>query len=140
MKKYLIRIGLVALLLCSVFLGSALQLVKTHQDVAGRPQDEQLVRQYDNWVLQVAEEPDWAPVPSLSSSSSSSRIASSRPVRLLPTYGGKPHSHFGRWAKNQSSNFLNCFLQQPYMRLYRLYTAVASPRRYYVIALRRLLC
>ena len=139
-KKYLIRIGLVALLLCSVIFGSALQRAKTHQDAAACQQGEQLVSQYDDWGLQVAEEPDCTTAPSLRSSPSSARIASSRPVRLLPTFGGKPNSHSGRGAKNQSSNFLNCFLQQPCMRLYWLYTAVASPRRYYVIALRRLLC
>ncbi|MCR4810204.1 MAG: hypothetical protein K5896_10155 [Prevotella sp.] len=140
MKKYLIRLGLFALLLSGFLYGAAQQIFNAQKIVVCCLQDEQQVKTCDGRIRLIAEEPDSAPVSTLRSSPSSPRVASTRPARLLPTYGGKPNSHSGRWAKEQSSNYLNCFVLQPCMRLYRLYTVVASPRRYYVIALRRLLC
>jgi len=139
-KKYLIRLGFVALLLCGILLGFAVQITKAQGGTVGCQQDEQQVKPCDGRIHLMAEEPDDAPVSTLRSSSSSHRVASSRPVRLLPTYGGKPNSHSGRWAKNQSFNFQKIFVLQPCTVRYRLCMAVASPRRYYVIALRRLLC
>lgn len=130
------RVFFVALLLCGFFLDSA---VEVQGAVTGRQQDEQQVKQHDSWIHHVAEEPETAPVSALRPSPSH-RVASSRSVRLLPTHGGKPSQHTGRWTKGQLSHLLNSFLQLPCIAYHRLCMAVASPRRYYVIALRRLLC
>ena len=81
-----------------------------------------------------------APVSALRPSSPSHRVASHRSVRLLPTHGGKPSKHFGRWAKDQSSHLPKCFVQLSCIGHHQVCMAVSSPRGYYVIALRRLLC
>ena len=67
------------------------------------------------------------------------RVGGSRPLRLIPTHGGKPGRTIGRWAADDSFHLSHirtllrangCGLQ----------VRAASPRYYYVIALRRLLC
>ena len=72
--------------------------------------------------------------------SSSHRVCSSRPVRLLPTYGGKSGSYTSPWAKSKSLNLSK--YASPLLSRHCTYfrAGVASPRRYYVITLRRLLC
>ncbi len=137
MKNYLLRIGLVATLLCGVLLGSA---VKAQGAVASSQQDKQQIKQHDGWIHQVAEEPETAPVPALRPSTPSHRVASHRSVRLLPTHGGNPSQHSGRWAKGQLSYQPKFSLQLPCISRPSLCTPAASPRHYYVIALRRLLC
>ncbi len=145
MKRYLIRLSLVAALLCGSLLGFT---VKAQGAVTSRQQDAQQIKQDNRWIHHVAEEPERAPF-SLLRPTSSHRVTSirehrssarslSRPVRLLPTHGGKPGQ--GRWANGQSSYHPKFSLQLPCISLQRLYTPAASPRRYYVIALRRLLC
>lgn len=97
------------------------------------------VEQCDGWLRHIAKERQSLPLEALRSSSSSSRVASSRPARLSPTHGGKPTSHSGRWSRNESSNptlyslLLPCRNNTPGM-------AALSPRLRYVIALRHLLC
>ena len=136
MKRYLIRLSLVAALLCGFLLGSS---VKAQGAVAVRQQDEQQVKQNDGWIRHVAEESETVPL-SLLRPTTSHRVASSRSVRLLPTHGGKPSQHSGRWVKGQSSYLPKFSLQLPCAFSHRLCTPAASPRRYYVIALRRFLC
>ena len=136
MKRYLIRLSLVAALLCGSVLGFT---AKAQGAVAGRQQDEQQCQQDDGWIRHVAEEPETMPV-SLLRPTTPHRVASSRSVRLLPTHGGKPSQHSGRWANGQSSYHPKYSLQLPCIIRPRLCMLAASPRRYYVIALRRLLC
>ena len=83
-----------------------------------------------------AEEPQ---MPSLFSSSSSPRILSSRPARLLPSHGGKPQK-LGRWGVRNTSNPFNLCLQRMYRTQVGLRASSVSPRLLYVIALRHLLC
>ena len=137
MKKYLLRISFIASLVCGFLLSSA---VKAQGAVAERQHDKQQIKQYDGWIHQLAEEPETAPVSALRPSSPSHRVASHRSVRLLPTHGGKPSKHFGRWAKDQSSHLPKCFVQLSCIGHHQVCMAVSSPRGYYVIALRRLLC
>ena len=136
MKRYLIRLCLIAALLCSSHLGFS---AKAHGAVDALQQDEQQVKQDDGWIHNVAEEPETVPV-SLLRPTTSHRVTSSRSVRLLPTYGGKPSQHSGRWVKGQLSYLPKFFLQLTCISRQRLCMAATSPRRYYVIALRRLLC
>lgn len=137
MKRYLIRLALVAMLLCGFLLGSA---VSADGAVTARQQDEQQVKQHDGWVHHMAEEPERAPLSVMRPSVPSHRVASSRSVRLLPTHGGKPSQHSGRWVKGQLSHLLNSSLQPPCIGRHRPCMVALSPRRYYVITLRRLLC
>ena len=137
MKKYLLRISFIASLVCGSLLGSA---IEAQGAVADNKQDEQQVIQYDGWIHQLAEEPETAPVSALRPLSPSHRVASHRSVRLLPTHGGKPSHNSGRWGKGQLSNLPKCSVQLSCIGHHQACMAVSSPRGYYVIALRRLLC
>ena len=137
MKKYLLRISFIASLVCGFLLGST---VKAQGAVAERQHDKQQIKQYDGWIHQLAEEPETAPVSALRPLSPSHRVASHRSVRLLPTHGGKPSHNSGRWGKGQLSNLPKCFVQLSCIGHHQPSMAVSSPRGYYVIALRRLLC
>ena len=137
MKKYLLRISFIASLVCGFLLGST---VKAQGAVAERQHDKQQVKKYDGWIHQLAEEPETAPVSALRPSSPSHRVAYHRSVRLLPTHGGKPGQHIGRWEKGQLSNLQKCFVQLSCIGHHQACMAVSSTRGYYVIALRRLLC
>lgn len=137
MKKYLLRIGFVASLLCGILLGST---VREQEPVTAQQYEGQQVRQDDGWIHHLAEEPETAPVSALRPSLPSHRVASSRSVRLLPTHGGKPSQHSGRWVKDQLSHLSKCSLRLSCVCHPRLRMFAASPRRYYVITLRRLLC
>ena len=132
------RILLLIALVCN-FLGSG-KGIKADGIVYERPDGEEQIQRYDDFFNHVAEEPQapigaaWRSVPS------SHRIGSLRPTRLLPTHGGKPTHHSGRWARNEWSNPLNgCFLLLC-KSINASRTMAASQRLYYVIALRRLLC
>lgn len=70
----------------------------------------------------------------------SHRIGSSRPVRLMPSHGGKPGRSLGYWASNYSSYLSNLSCLHLSKAAFRSQTWAASPRYYYVIALRRILC
>lgn len=137
MKKYLLRIGFIATLLCGILLGSTVREQKT---VTVHQSDNQQIKQLDGWIHHLAEEPETAPVSALRPSLPSHRVASSRSVRLQPTYGGKPTQHSGRWVKDYSSHLSKCSLRLSCVGHHRLCMFAASPRRYYVITLRRLLC
>ena len=69
---------------------------------------------------------------------SQSRVAWPRQVKLTPTHGGKPHSpHSGN--KSYNPVYHACILMADRILAMRT-VGVSSPRLYYVIALRRLLC
>ena len=137
-KQYLIRIGLVAFLLCATLLDSA-GGIRAQSAAKEGQRDEELIEQRDGWLQRIVEERRNIPADALRPSSSSSRLASSRPVRVLPTHGGKPTHHSGRWYQDYSSNLFYIALQSCPNR-YQLCSTVASPRLRYVISLRRLLC
>lgn len=138
MNKFVMRLFLVAALLCGS-LGSAVGARSQAPCAAGATTSEEQVAQPSGWLKPVAEEPQGLGGTTVRSVPSSQRIASSRLTRLLPTHGGKPTNHGGRWTREESSNLLitpsllSCRHCSPGMR-------TASPRLYYVIALRRLLC
>lgn len=68
------------------------------------------------------------------------RIGSSRTFRVHPSNGGKPGRSFGHWSDGYSFQHSKFFA----LLRHRIYcdsrVGAASPRLYYVIALRRLLC
>lgn len=137
MKKFLLRISFIASLVCGFLLVSRVEAQGT---VADNKQDELLLKQYDGWIRQLAEEPETTPVSLLRPPSPLHRVTYHRSLRLQPTHGGKPTQHYGHWNKNYSFNFSKCFVQLPCIGHHQVCMAVSPPRRYYVIALRRLLC
>lgn len=139
MSRILIRLFLVAVLLCD-FLGFT-DGVKAQGIVSKDEQkSEEQIKQHDGYLKAVAEEPQSLVEVVFRSAPSSSRVASNRPTRLLPTHGGKPGKHHGRWTTNEICKPFNCVLLQLCRGIYSLRTVAAPPRYYYVIALRRLLC
>ena len=132
------RFLLVIALICNLF-GSGKGTMADGM-VYERPDNEEQIQCYDGFFNHVAEEPQ-APVgTALRSVPSSHRVGSSRPTRLLPTHGGKPTHHSGRWARNGWSNLFNRSVLLLYKSLNGSCAMAASQRLYYVIALRRLLC
>ena len=137
MNKFLIRLCLVATLLCGV-LGLGIS-AKAQESTCDGQGSEAQIRQGEGRLRQVAEGPQSLSGTSLRTVPLSHRVASSRLTRLLPTHGGKPMSHNGRGARGESFNSL---LHPSWLACChcRLGMSVPSPRLYYVIALRRLLC
>lgn len=114
--------------------------VRAQGFLATEQKSEEQIKQNDGYLKPVAEEPQSPVEVAFRSAPSSHRIASNRPTRLLPTHGGKPTNHGGRWAKGESFNPLISSSLRPCRRLFCHRTTAASPRLRYVIALRRLLC
>ena len=139
MNRFLIRLFLVAVLLCD-FLGSAKSARVQDIAVADEQRSEEQIKQNDGYLKAVAEEPQGPVEVAFRSSSSSHRVASHRSTRLLPTHGGKPTNQPGRWAKDNSYNpQTHALLLSCCCHCWQC-TTVASQRLRYVIALRRLLC
>jgi len=68
------------------------------------------------------------------------RVGSSRPVRLHPSNGGKPGRILGRWTADESYHLSKYYALLLHRMDCGLRDGAASPRHYYVIALRRILC
>lgn len=114
--------------------------IKANIFVYDRPSNDEQLQCYDGFFHHMAEEPQ-APIGVvLRSMPSSHRVGSSRPTRLLPTQGGKPTHHSGRWALNEWYNLSNGLILLSYKSFNSSRAMAASQRLYYVIALRRLLC
>ena len=133
------HILLVAILFCATVLDSASAIRAEGFGIVHR-QGETCIEQHTPQSGLLTEQRQRQPSQAVRSSSPLPRLASSRPVRLLPTHGGKPTHQTSRWNKSESlsQNLLIAFsaccgLQWPC-------TSVPSPRLRYVIALRRLLC
>ena len=152
MNRFLNRLFFVAMLLCG-FHGSQAG-VRSHgnwdngqengsprlKSRIGAKDIQEQIRTNDGWMRQMAEEPQSPIEPSLFSTTSSRRVISSRPTRILPTHGGRANHHHGRWMTDGIFNYCNSL---PLLQCHGFISqnwASASPRLYYVIALRRLLC
>ncbi|MBQ6406065.1 MAG: hypothetical protein IJJ62_04355, partial [Prevotella sp.] len=101
MRK-VIRLFFIVAFLCNI-LGSGMG-VRAQGFVATEQKSEEQIKQNDGYLKPVAEEPQSPVEVAFRSAPSSHRIASNRPTRLLPTHGGKPNNHGGRWAKGESFN------------------------------------
>ena len=133
----MLRLLLLIAFVCNI-LGSG-KRIEADGMVPERPDKEEQIQRYDGFINHMAEEPQTPVGAALRSLPSSHRVGSSRPSRIIPTHGGKPTHHFGRWTNNEWSNLFNGFALLSY-RLHGSRTLAASQRLYYVIALRRLLC
>lgn len=106
--------------------------------VTGKQQGELCIDRYDGHLRLVTEERQRPTT--VQNGRQSERVGSSRPTRLLPTHGPKPSRGVGRWMDSLSSNLIKYdFLRLVVGRL-SAGRGAASPRSYYVIALRRILC
>lgn len=126
------------MLLCG-FLGFRTE-VETRDLMDGSQKSEEQIRQDVGWLKHVAEEPLNLVEAALRPVTSSHRVVSSRPTRLLPTHSGKPGQHHGRGGFNGLLTFFNHILLRQCCAFDGLHMIPASPRLYYVISLRRILC
>ena len=138
MMRGLLHLLLVASMLCN-FLGSVTG-IKAQTMACGEDCNKRQVSRHDKLFRDVAEEPQSPVCANLYSSPFSHRVMSSRPARTLPSYGGKPNNH-NTWRASVHSSILSktltLYLCQGQVGLC---TGFSSPRFYYVIALRRILC
>ena len=139
MNRLLIRLGLVATLLCGL-LGSSVTGVRA-QGVTGKDEqkDEAQIKQNNGYLKSVAEEPQSLLEVVFRSAPSSYRVVSN-PGQSSSSHGGKPGKHHGRWVADAVYKPFNCAILQLCRCLDRLRAVASPPRLYYVIALRRLLC
>ena len=138
MKRYLLRIGLVVALLCG--LSDSLEWVSNQEGVTNKHQQEEQITQDDESFKDLIAERQ-RPIDSpLVKSQNQQRVGSSRPSRIIPTYGGKTGKNLALWANQHLDNTLN-IIHLP-LQLTKICSGhgIASPRLYYVIALRRILC
>ncbi|MBR4925487.1 MAG: hypothetical protein IKZ61_07020 [Prevotella sp.] len=138
MTRSLLRILLAALMFCGVLdfsTGVMAQSVAT--DKADRKNQ---VSSHSDLLHNMAEEPRSPVGSSFCSSLPSHRVASHRTVRLLPSNGGKPSNKSGKWATVSLSKLQNYLPTCICHFLSGARMGFASPRHYYVIALRRILC
>ena len=140
MKRHLVQILFVATLLCALF-GPCLTGAKGQGFVHRSEQHQSCIDRYDG-LLHVAGECRQRTQGSslFQSSRTSQRVSSSRTVRTMPTHGYGPDRSIGRLPEDHLSNLQKyaclCLLRAtPTVR-----PGSSSPRSYYVIALRRILC
>lgn len=138
MNRFLMHLLLASTLLCG-FLGSSTE-VKAWGMAGCDQKSEEEVKENDGWQKQMTEEPLIPVETSLRTLPTFNRVVLSRPIRLRPTHGGRFCQHHGRWSADGLFNFYkyqSCWQRYGFVRLHRI---SSSPRFYYVIALRRLLC
>lgn len=134
-KRSLAHIAYIALLLCALLMPT--ESVRAGGVVTGKQRGELCIDRYDGHLRLLTEERQR---PSVQNGRPQQRIGSSRPTRLVPSHGPKPGRSVGRWTDTPSSYLLKYdFLRLVPGRL-SVWLGVASPRSYYVIALRRILC
>ena len=132
----LFRFWLMMLLFCSLpvtdFVAETEYISKTAE--------KECVTQSDALHCLMMQEQQKMPAGFVITAKSGERIGSLRPVRLVPTHGGKSGRMLSRLTSASSTHHSNL-----YSLLFRLSdcgirVGAASPRFYYVIALRRILC
>lgn len=107
----------------------------------GKTAREEYVAQGDGTACpMMLEQKEMMPAGFVITAKTGERIGTSRPVRLIPTHGGKSNRTSGRLTSAGSAyhSILHALLL--HLSCGSTRARVASPRFYYVIALRRILC
>ena len=126
----LLRLFSVLLLMCSLSVAD----LGIHESVK-----KECLAEHDELQQHILQERQMPPAGALITTKTGHRLGSSRPVRLYSSNGGKPGRMLGRWTSDHSYQ-----LSKYFALLHRmdcgLRVVAASPRFYYVIALRRIIC
>ena len=138
MRRLIVQIWLFAALLCG--LSNSPLWVRAQGVVSRGHQQEECVQRYDGLTGSLMEERQQPLGESLVKSQQSHRVNSSRPARLLPTHGGKSGRGLGQSVQNNFSDQIKYFYLCRCLNIFKARMGVTSPRFYYVIALRRILC
>jgi len=134
----LFRLWLAVLLLC----GLPVTDFGAQRQVGARGEsiNEECVTRYDGLHRYLMQERQTPLAATVITAKNGERIGSSRPVRLSPTHGGKPSRTLWRWVSHKSFHLSNLHALLLRRIDYGRGVSAASPRFYYVIALRRILC
>ena len=132
----LFRFWLMILLFCSLPVTD----FGSQTEYISKTAEEECVTQSDVLHCFMMQEQQKMPAGFVVTAKNGERIGSSRPVRLIPTHGGKSSRMLSRLTSASS-----IYHSKLYALLFRLSdcgirVGAASPRFYYVIALRRILC
>ena len=132
------RVWLIGLLLC--FLPVTDFGIQIQAEVCGETIKKECVTRHDGLQQHLMQERQMPLAGAVITAKTGQRIGSSRPVRLYPTNGGKPGRMLGRWTADESYQLSKYFALLLHHMDSGLRVGAASPRYYYVIALRRILC
>lgn len=138
MKRWGLRIWFLAVLICSF--SCSLSWVRAEGLVLQGDEHKEYIKQHDGLVNLLTEKRQQPFGEALIKSESPQNVNASRSTRLLPTHGGKPGKSIGNGSHSNSSNTLKRFHLCKFVGTSQTRMGVASPRSYYVIALRRILC
>lgn len=127
-------------LMALIFCGLPISDFVVQTEYISKTAEKECVTQSDALHCFMMQEQQKMPAGFVITAKSGERIGSSRPVRLVPTHGGKSGRMLSRLTSASSTHHSNL-----YSLLFRLSdcgirVGAASPRFYYVIALRRILC
>ena len=134
----LFRLWLMMLLLCG--LPATNYSVLAQADVTSKAAQEESFSQSDGLHRYMMLEQQKMPAGFVITAKNGERIGSSRPVRPIPTHGGKPGRMLARLTSSGSVYLSNLHALLLCLSAGNKRAWAASPRLYYVIALRRILC
>ena len=134
----LIRIWLIAIMLCCLPITDF--GVQVQAGVRGESIKKECVTRHDGLQRHTMQERQMPLAGAVITAKTGQRVGSSRPVRLHSSNGGKPGRMLGRWTAGESYQLSKYFSLLLHRMDCGLRVGAASPRYYYVIALRRLLC
>ena len=110
------------------------------ENIGRQPQNNAQVSRYDNLINSLAEERNQPLSVVFDTDEGAQRYSSNRNPRLIPTHGFGPNNGSGHFSGKYQYSLKNIkFLHLCRKNCVRQ-TGGASPRHYYIIALRRILC
>ena len=137
-SRRLIRVWLIVLLLCSLPITDF--GAQARSEVRGESIKKECVTRHDGLQRHTMQERQMPLAGAVITAKTGQRVGSSRPVRLHPSNGGKPSRMLGRRTADESYQLSKYFVLLLHRMECGLRVGAASPRHYYIIALRRILC
>ncbi len=130
----------IRLVIAMLFIGISHHGGVQAENIGRQPQNNAQVSRYDNPINSIAEERNQPLSVVFDTDEGAQRYSSNRNPRLIPTHGFGPNNGSGHFSgKYQYSPKNIKFLHLCRKNCVRQ-TGGASPRHYYIIALRRILC
>ena len=108
--------------------------------IGRQPQTNAQVSRYDNLINSLAEERNQPLSVVFDSDEGAQRYSSNRNPRLIPTHGFGPNYGSGHFSGKHQYSLKNIKFLHLCQKICVRQTGGASPRHYYIIALRRILC
>ena len=138
MKNHLFRLWILATMLCGLPISNVWG--KAQDAVCQKTAEEAHVLRNDENCCTMAQSKEQAQTDAFLNTKRLQHIGSSRSIRLLPTNSGKPGRPSGRGNSKEPFHFSKFHALLLYCMAYEQRIWAASPRFYYVIRLRRILC